>query len=236
MAGPRRQRGPDSEPPIDLDTMLDLTADGRGRRDEVRRRRSVPVRPARQHRLDRRRPEAARRQDPAAKKLVVGSLVAPVWPPTGGGSAMGSEEERKHFLTQVRKACASAGSCATSASARTASSASIRRRARPTGRRTRRATRRRSPRRSARPATSPRTTASGSPPRARSAGAACTAGSAMVELLEHGRPAEDARLPGRHGAHAALHDGLQRARGSHPARRTSTGRIRPTSRRGAAAR
>jgi sugar phosphate isomerase/epimerase len=40
------------------------------------------------------------------RNLVVGSLVAPVWPPTGGGSAMGSEEERKAFVTQVRKACA----------------------------------------------------------------------------------------------------------------------------------
>ena len=30
-----------------------------------------------------------------AKNLVVGSLVAPVWPPTGGGSAMGSDDERK---------------------------------------------------------------------------------------------------------------------------------------------
>jgi sugar phosphate isomerase/epimerase len=38
--------------------------------------------------------------------LVIGSVVAPVWPPTGGGSAMGSEEERAKFLTQVRKACA----------------------------------------------------------------------------------------------------------------------------------
>jgi len=38
--------------------------------------------------------------------LVVGSLVAPVWPPTGGGSAMGTEDERKQFVTQVRKACA----------------------------------------------------------------------------------------------------------------------------------
>jgi hypothetical protein len=37
---------------------------------------------------------------------MVGSLVAPVWPPTGGGSAMGSEDERKAFLKQVRKACA----------------------------------------------------------------------------------------------------------------------------------
>jgi len=37
--------------------------------------------------------------------LVVGSVVAPVWPPTGGGSAMGSAEERKAFVTQVEKAC-----------------------------------------------------------------------------------------------------------------------------------
>ena len=43
----------------------------------------------------RRRPQAARRQASAARSLVVGSLVAPVWPPTGGGSAMGSDEERK---------------------------------------------------------------------------------------------------------------------------------------------
>jgi hypothetical protein len=42
----------------------------------------------------------------AALKLVAGSLVAPVWPPTGGGSAMGSDLDRKQFLTQVRKACA----------------------------------------------------------------------------------------------------------------------------------
>jgi sugar phosphate isomerase/epimerase len=42
----------------------------------------------------------------ASKGFVVGSLVAPVWPPTGGGSAMGSDEERSSFLTQVRKACA----------------------------------------------------------------------------------------------------------------------------------
>ena len=41
----------------------------------------------------------------SAKNLVVGSLVAPVWPPTGGGSAMGSDEERQSFLTQVTKAC-----------------------------------------------------------------------------------------------------------------------------------
>ena len=42
----------------------------------------------------------------ASYNLVAGSLVAPVWPPMGGGSAMGSKEERGRFLAQVRKACA----------------------------------------------------------------------------------------------------------------------------------
>jgi hypothetical protein len=41
-----------------------------------------------------------------ARGFVVGSLVAPVWGPTGGGSAMGGDEDRKRFLTQVKKACA----------------------------------------------------------------------------------------------------------------------------------
>ena len=41
----------------------------------------------------------------SAKGLVIGSLVAPVWEPTGGGSAMGSDREREAFLTQVTKAC-----------------------------------------------------------------------------------------------------------------------------------
>src|SRR5207245_3705545 len=41
----------------------------------------------------------------ASKSLHAGSLVAPVWPPTGGGSAMGSDEERGRFLTQVKKSC-----------------------------------------------------------------------------------------------------------------------------------
>jgi len=40
-----------------------------------------------------------------ARGLTIGSVVAPVWPPTGGGSAMGSEAERQQFVEQVRKAC-----------------------------------------------------------------------------------------------------------------------------------
>ena len=39
------------------------------------------------------------------RNLVVGSVVAPVWEPTGGGSAMDPGAGRKAFLTQIKKAC-----------------------------------------------------------------------------------------------------------------------------------
>jgi sugar phosphate isomerase/epimerase len=42
----------------------------------------------------------------AGKGLAVGSLVAPVWPPVGGGSAMGSASDRKQFVEMIRKSCA----------------------------------------------------------------------------------------------------------------------------------
>jgi hypothetical protein len=42
----------------------------------------------------------------ASYGLKVGSFVAPIWGGAGGGSAMGDADERKRFLTQVRKACA----------------------------------------------------------------------------------------------------------------------------------
>src|SRR6266480_2601792 len=41
----------------------------------------------------------------AARGLAVGSLVAPVWPGTVGGSAMGSDQDRKNFVLAVKKAC-----------------------------------------------------------------------------------------------------------------------------------
>jgi hypothetical protein len=41
----------------------------------------------------------------AALGLAVGSLVAPVWPGTVGGSAMGSAQDRANFVLAVRKAC-----------------------------------------------------------------------------------------------------------------------------------
>lgn len=98
-------KGKDSEPAIDLDTMLSLTAaaevDGT-KFDGVDLFLALP------------HTDIDSTDDDlkvlagklAAYDLVAGSLVAPVWPPAGGGSAMGSEEERRGFLTQVRKACA----------------------------------------------------------------------------------------------------------------------------------
>ena len=97
--------GPDAEPPIDLETMLNLTAaaevDGI-RFDGVDLFLFAP-----HVEIDSTDDDLKRLADRiASRNLVVGSLVAPVWPPTGGGSAMGSAEERKNFLTQTRKACA----------------------------------------------------------------------------------------------------------------------------------
>jgi sugar phosphate isomerase/epimerase len=97
-------KGADSEPFIDLDTMLDLTAQAEVngvRFDGVDLFLSSP-----HIDIDSTDEDLKRLVDSIAKRgLVVGSLVAPVWPPTGGGSAMGSDEERKKFLNQVQKAC-----------------------------------------------------------------------------------------------------------------------------------
>src|SRR5258706_11366981 len=96
--------GPGAEPPIDLDTMLNLTANA-----EVEGIRFDGVDlflhdPHMSIDID----------DDGIKELaekvqsrgfVVGSVVAPVWPPTGGGWAMGSDEDRQRFVQQVRKAC-----------------------------------------------------------------------------------------------------------------------------------
>ena len=97
-------KGPDSEPPIDLDTMLDLTAaaEVNGVRFEgVELFLSLPHTDIDSSDDDLERLAAKL----ASKRLRAGSLVAPVWAPTGGGSAMGDESERAAFLTQVRKAC-----------------------------------------------------------------------------------------------------------------------------------
>jgi hypothetical protein len=97
-------KGPDSEPPIDLDTMLDLTANAsvNGVRFD-----GVDLFLCDPHvSIDATDDEVNRLADRLRiRQLAVGSLVAPVWPPTGGGSAMGDATERRQFVTQVRKAC-----------------------------------------------------------------------------------------------------------------------------------
>src|ERR1700694_465719 len=97
-------KGPDSEPPIDLDTMLDLTAaadvDGEKFDGFVLFLYDPHISIDSTDDDLKRLAEKARRRN-----LVIGSVVAPVWPPTGGGSAMGSDEERKNFVTQVKKGC-----------------------------------------------------------------------------------------------------------------------------------
>jgi hypothetical protein len=97
-------KGPGAEPAIDLETMLDLTAatEVNGVRFD-----GVDLFLAEPHTsIDSTDDDLKRLAGSLARRnLVAGSLVAPVWAPAGGGSAMGNTEERQRFLTQVRKAC-----------------------------------------------------------------------------------------------------------------------------------
>jgi sugar phosphate isomerase/epimerase len=95
---------PGAEPPIDLDTMLEMTAAATVNGTKFD---GVDLFLFDPHvSIDATDEDLQRLADRIrAKNLVVGSLVAPVWPPTGGGSAMGNAEERAAFVTQVRKAC-----------------------------------------------------------------------------------------------------------------------------------
>lgn len=97
-------KGPDSEPPIPLETMLDLTAaaevDG-VKFDGVDLFLSEPHVSIDSSDADLEKLAGELK----SRNLVVGSVVAPVWPPTGGGSAMGSEEDQAKFVEMVRKAC-----------------------------------------------------------------------------------------------------------------------------------
>jgi len=97
-------KGPDSEPAISLDTMLDLTA-----KAEVNGVKfdGVDLFLFDPHvSIDSSDDDLKRLAEKIASKgFVVGSVVAPVWPPTGGGSAMGSDEDRKKFVQQVLKGC-----------------------------------------------------------------------------------------------------------------------------------
>ena len=100
-------KGNGGEPPIDLDTMLDLTAaaEFEGQRfdgfDLFLYLPHIDI-------------DATLQSDDAIKELAekaqsrgleIGTVVAPIWPPTGGGSAMGDAAEQERFLGQVKKGC-----------------------------------------------------------------------------------------------------------------------------------
>ena len=91
-------------PPIDLDTMLDYTA---GAEADGQKFDGFDLFLFDPHvSIDASDDELKQLADKASSRgLVIGSVVAPVWPPTGGGSAMDEGEGRQKFLTQVRKGC-----------------------------------------------------------------------------------------------------------------------------------
>jgi hypothetical protein len=95
----------DGEPIIALDALLRLTATARAdgqKFDGIDLFVTAPHFP-----IDADAGEVRRMSDHIASfGLKVGSFVAPIWGGAGGGSAMGSAEDRQRFLSQVRKACA----------------------------------------------------------------------------------------------------------------------------------
>jgi hypothetical protein len=96
-------KGPDSEPPIDLDTMLDLTAKAEVDGQKFDGIDLFLFDPHVSIDIDDDGIKALA-DKVRSRNLTIGSVVAPVWPPTGGGSAMGTDAERKQFVTQVSKA------------------------------------------------------------------------------------------------------------------------------------
>src|SRR6266571_2580909 len=79
-------KGEDSEPPIGLDTMLDLTAAAEV--DGVDLFLFAP-----HVDIDSTDDDLKALADKVRSRgLMIGSVVAPVWPPTGGGSAMGNAD------------------------------------------------------------------------------------------------------------------------------------------------
>ena len=97
-------KGPGGEPPIDLDTMLDLTAaaecDGAGFD-------GFDIFLYHPHfDIDGGDEEIKRLAEKArTRNLDIGTVVAPVYPGTGGGLPMGSKTDQQKFLGQVGKAC-----------------------------------------------------------------------------------------------------------------------------------
>src|SRR4051794_1753808 len=97
-------KGDSSEPPIDLDTMLDLTA---GANVDGVKFDGVDLFLFAPHvDIDSTDDDLKKLADKVRTRgLVIGSVVAPVWGGTGGGAAMGDTAERAKFTEQVRKGC-----------------------------------------------------------------------------------------------------------------------------------
>lgn len=95
---------PGAEPFIDLDTMIDLTAKASVNGVKFD---GIDVFLFAPHvDIDASDDDLKKLADKVrAKNLTIGSVVAPVWGGTGGGSAMGSDTDRLAFLHQVRKGC-----------------------------------------------------------------------------------------------------------------------------------
>ncbi len=97
-------KGEGSEPPIPLETMLDLTADAEV--DGVKFDGVDLFLFAPHVDIDATDEDLKKLADMVRTRgLVIGSVVAPVWPPTGGGSSMDEGEGRTKFLQQVEKGC-----------------------------------------------------------------------------------------------------------------------------------
>jgi len=97
-------KGPDSEPPIDLDTMIDMTAKAEFEGVKFDGIDLFVCDPHISIDIDDDGLRALADKI-AGRGLKIGSLVAPVWPPAGGGSAMDPGEGRQAFLSAVEKTC-----------------------------------------------------------------------------------------------------------------------------------
>jgi sugar phosphate isomerase/epimerase len=97
-------KGAGGEPPIDLETMLDLTAAAEV--DGVKFEGFDIFLYLPHFDIDGGDDETKRLAEKArARNLAVGTVVAPIYGGTGGGSPIGTDAERKAFLGQVHKAC-----------------------------------------------------------------------------------------------------------------------------------
>ena len=98
-----KEEGSD-EPPISLNTMLDLTSDAQvdGTRYD-----GIDIFLYFPHlNIDAHEDDIKKMADGLVERgLNIGSITAPVWRETDGGSAMGDSNERKKFITAVKKTC-----------------------------------------------------------------------------------------------------------------------------------